>query len=87
MEKIKVFFQCTLKSLIYVREYLPFICSFFSGELPYTFSSPHQKGEHMGPGQKVHRTHVSLIPGGKGSDVRTDILQVSFGFIKTFPRL
>lgn len=37
--------------------------------------------------KKVHRTHVSLIPGGKGSDVRADILQVSFGFIKTFRRL
>lgn len=60
-----------LKSLIYVWEYLPFIGSFFSDEFPYTFSSPHQKGEHMDLGQKVHTPPVSLIPGGEGSDTRT----------------
>lgn len=76
-----------LKSLIYVWEYLPFIGSFFSDEFPYMFSSPHQKGEHMDPGQKVHTPPVSLIPGGEGPDSRTDIAHVSFGFIKTFHRL
>lgn len=76
-----------LKSLIDVWEYLPLIGSFFSDELPYTFSSPQQKGEHMDQGQKVHTPHVSLIPGGEGSDSRTDVVHVSFGFIKTFHRL
>lgn len=54
----------------------------------HTHFLPHiKKGEHMDQGQKVHTPHVSLIPGREGSDSRTDLVHVSFGFIKTFHRL
>lgn len=49
-----------------------FYLFFFPVEFLYTLSSPHQKGKCMDPGHSPQ----SLLPGGKGSHRRTDILHI-----------